>query len=564
VNLRGFRLIRRDMGQDIRAWPMLALLLLVVAVAIGCVLWFMREAMRNERLAVQQKIVEAYRGQLAFLEKHVEEEWRREMERLERQQPGPALFATAVQEHWADAIICLDESGRPIYPQTASTARDVEANAQLLALEKLGDETNPRFREIADRLRQRVTDYGSSKMPAAQRRFLMRELQKLHPETDFPTLFAEDLAAKFLDKNGVSVAANSVQEAPVGELWACATPGRRVIALYTTATLRTKIESLAIDFKAPAGVRLSAIAPNRQGLTDSAMTTMPLAPLMPGWQLALFLDDRTAFDTAADGRVATYLWTGSTVIAGMILLIVLIARGFTRQVQLARMKNDLVATVSHELKTPLTAMRALVDTLLESSTLDEKSRREYLELLSKENTRLSRLIDNFLTFSRMERNRMNFKFVQLRPEQVIESAIAAMGERCHAPECQFDSETQADLPLVLADENALTTALLNLLDNAWKYTGEKKRITLRTSSHNGSVCFCVEDNGIGIPQAESRRVFQRFYQVDQQLSRAVEGCGLGLSIVRSIVNAHRGTVSISSKVGQGSAFTIEIPAAAAS
>jgi len=138
-----------------------------------------------------------------------------------------------------------------------------------------------------------------------------------------------------------------------------------------------------------------------------------------------------------------------------------------------------------------------------------------------------------------------------------------MGERFHAPDCHFTDEAQADLPAVVADPNAMTTALVNLLDNAWKYTGAEKRITLRTLTRNGSVCFTVEDNGIGISERENRRIFQRFYQVDQRLSRTAEGCGLGLSIVRSIVTAHHGTVSLSSEVGRGSVFTIEIPAAVA-
>ncbi len=228
--------------------------------------------------------------------------------------------------------------------------------------------------------------------------------------------------------------------------------------------------------------------------------------------------------------------------------------------QLARLKNDLVANVSHELKTPLTAMRALVDTLLETERLDERITREYLRLVAAENARLSRLIDNFLTFSRLERNRFSFQFERVRPEHIIEGAIAALGERIHAPGCALESHVAKNLPDVRGDADALVTALLNLLDNACKYTGDDKRIAVRAEANNGSVRFAVADNGIGLAARETRRVFARFHQADRRLSRSVAGCGLGLSIVQSIVEAHRGTIKVTSEVGEGSTFTMEIPA----
>jgi len=535
VSLGRFRLFPRRMGQDIRAWPMLALLLLIVLAAIGCVLWFMRAAMENEHLAVRQKLTDAYRGQLALLQQRVEQQWTQDLARLDGGAPGPALFARAVSEDWADSVV---------FPGAPGPARDLTANAELLALE-----ASPQDRALADKLRGRVADYTVAAMPSAQRRFLMRELQRLVPEFSFPTQAAEDLAARYLDAHPEPP--DGLRPSGLTGIWHAPSPAGKAIALFETSRLRTRLSVTA------PGVRITTLEPGEDHTTALVVTS--LGASLPGWRLALSLDDSGTLDTAADRKVATYLWTGSLVIAAMAVLAFFIARGFGRQVQLARLKNDLVATVSHELKTPLTAMRALVDTLVDAERFDKKTTREYLVLLSRENARLSRLIDNFLTFSRLERGKFKFEFAPVAPRQIVDGAIAAMGERGPAVE----SHCAPDLPLVVGDSDALVTALLNLLDNAWKYSGDDKHIAIHAQAVNGSVRFAVEDHGLGLAPNVVRRVFDRFYQVDQRLSRTASGCGLGLSIVRSIVEAHHGSVSVASESGRGSTFTIELPAASA-
>ncbi len=124
----------------------------------------------------------------------------------------------------------------------------------------------------------------------------------------------------------------------------------------------------------------------------------------------------------------------------------------------------------------------------------------------------------------------------------------------------MESHVAAGIPEINGDADALTTALLNLLDNAWKYSGDDKHIVVRAEARDGHVDFAVEDNGIGLSPQEQRRVFRRFYQSDQRLARTVGGCGLGLSIVQSIIEAHHGSVRVESEVGRGSTFIIEIPA----
>src|SRR5262249_52104945 len=156
-------------------------------------------------------------------------------------------------------------------------------------------------------------------------------------------------------------------------------------------------------------------------------------------------------------------------------------------IALTQLRNDLVANVTHELKTPLSSMRLLVETLLNSPRLEETTAREYLQLIARENLRLSRLIDNFLTFSRIERNKFTFKFRPVEANAIAEAAAASVRERFDVPGCRFDVKAAANLPVVLADSDAMVTALVNLLDNAYKYSGDDKEITLIAEAKNGSV-----------------------------------------------------------------------------
>jgi signal transduction histidine kinase len=203
-------------------------------------------------------------------------------------------------------------------------------------------------------------------------------------------------------------------------------------------------------------------------------------------------------------------------------------------------------------------MGLLVDTLLDEAALDPDKTREYLELIARENARLSLLIENFLTFSRIERNKYSFQFAPVNVEDLVDATVKAAGQRFSEPGCQLQVEVTPDLPEIRADEGALITALVNLLDNAYKYTLSDKHIMLRAFAQNGDVCFEVRDNGIGIPPREIKRIFQKFYQADRRLSRSGGGCGLGLSIVHFLVEAHGGNIRVASEPGKGSTFTVAL------
>jgi signal transduction histidine kinase len=205
-------------------------------------------------------------------------------------------------------------------------------------------------------------------------------------------------------------------------------------------------------------------------------------------------------------------------------------------------------------------MRVLIDTLLEGHYRDQQQATDYFRLISRENERLTHLIDNFLSFSRMERRKYVFDFEPLRVDDVIRRAARAAGDRLRGPDCRLTIDVEEALPTVRADESALTTVLLNLLDNACKYTQGTKEIAVRAYSADGKVCIAVSDNGVGLSPRASRRIFDRFHRVHQTLSAGAGGSGLGLSIVKFIVDAHGGDIAVESRPGKGSTLIVTLPA----
>jgi signal transduction histidine kinase len=249
-------------------------------------------------------------------------------------------------------------------------------------------------------------------------------------------------------------------------------------------------------------------------------------------------------------------------LAGLAVIVFIgIAAGqfILRHVRLAALKTDLVAAASHELRTPVTTIGVLVDGLRADPQLEPRKTREYLDMMANETSRLRRLIDSFLTFAQLDRGRQQFTLEPVEPSRLVETAVDAIRDRLPA-DCRLDLDIAPALPMVIADADALNTALVNLLENALKYTTGEKRIRVRASEDGGEfVRFDVTDNGIGIAAGEQRRIFRRFYRVDQRLSRETAGVGLGLSIVELVMRAHRGSVAVQSAPGAGSTFTLRVP-----
>jgi len=277
----------------------------------------------------------------------------------------------------------------------------------------------------------------------------------------------------------------------------------------------------------------------------------------PDWKIELYFR-YGIFSAAARRQRIIYFWTAVLVITLMLIIMFLSSRAILKQAKLSRLKNDFIATVTHELKTPLSSMRVLVDTLIEKNYDDVNTPDKYLGLIAQENKRLSRLIDNFLTFSRMERNKHAFDIAPASPVEIANTAVAAVQTKFENESVKFDMTVLKPLPMINADKDAIVTVLVNLLDNACKYSYDNKQIELKVFREDNFVCFSVRDNGIGMTRRQTKRIFDRFYQADSSLSRRAEGSGLGLAIVKFIIDAHRGRIDIESKLGKGSEFIVKI------
>ena len=634
---------RTATGRSAGLWLVLLPLLGVLG-PTACVLWFMAAAMRNERLAVRQKLTDVYAAPAARARSRLEQQWAGRLRALDGAAGAESaqVFAALVTGGVAEAAVVCDASGRAAYPdithappaepnaealpwlpasklehelarfdeaaeayaQIAEAAlstdhralalraqarclikagrkpeavkilsgplaapemraaadaagRRIAPSSLLLALQLMEDRGGADFSSLAGELAGRLNDYGPPVMPAGQRRFLMRSLRRIAPDVALPTLPAEMLAAEYLQTTRASAQPGRLSPAGAGQTWHVASADGKVIAIFRTETLLAAMKS-AIEPEAElAGAKLSP-APPRAPVRPEPFLSVPAGRQMPGWQLHVQLLGENPFAEAARRHNLTHLWTGMLGIGAVAVLAAVAAGYLRRQMRLARLRNDLIATVSHELKTPLASMRVLLDTLREGRWRDPAQPGEYLELIARENERLSRLIDNFLAFSRMERNKRAFEFAPVRVEEIVSSAVESARAKFDCPGCRLEVEVAPGLPAVSGDRDALITVLLNLLDNAHKYSGEDKHVVVRAYASAGSVCLQVADNGIGLSRRAARKAFDRFYQVDRALSRRAGGCGLGLSIVKFIVDAHGGAVDVFSRPGKGSTFTVSL------
>lgn len=238
---------------------------------------------------------------------------------------------------------------------------------------------------------------------------------------------------------------------------------------------------------------------------------------------------------------------------------VVVLHDVTELRRLERVRQDFVANVSHEFKTPLTAIQGFAETLLAGALNDPNNNRRFLEIIRDHATRLARLTDDLLKLARIEAGKLELQFLPVNVSDLIEGCVETSLLKSTQKQINLDVDLPATLPPIRADASLLHEVLQNLVDNAIQYTPPGGNIQVRAFAHRREAVVTVEDTGIGIPLAEQERIFERFYRVDVARSREAGGTGLGLSIARHIVEAHGGRIWVESEVGRGSKFSFSVP-----
>jgi signal transduction histidine kinase len=251
------------------------------------------------------------------------------------------------------------------------------------------------------------------------------------------------------------------------------------------------------------------------------------------------------------------------ILGGLSLLlacgILITYRNVNREVALARLKSDFVSNVSHELRTPLSLIRLYAETLELGRLTNQDKREEYYRIIRKESERLTALINNILDFSRIEAGRKEYEFRETDIGELVRNTLESYRYQIEQHGFTFEERIAEDLPPMRVDREAIARSLLNLVNNALKYSQQEKYLGVNLYRENGSVKLEVVDHGIGISRPEQHKIFEKFYRVGDPLVHNTKGSGLGLSLVRHIVEAHGGDISVESVPGRGSKFVIALP-----
>jgi signal transduction histidine kinase len=454
-------------------------------------------------------------------------------------------------------------------PGASAPARDA-----LLAWRREVMRANLPRTEVAA-VRDAATAAGS-RFAAADREALERELDALDvAEEALRPWRAVGLRARILDavREGPTwVPPPTGTAGPLLRASSCADGGVLVCEMLPGAPVEQVALPLLRDFNASEGTQARLLTSDRAPLDGGSpalapSTVLASAPVaLPGTEALLeivLVDPEVLEREAARGRNLLFaVFATSALALGLGALLVL--RMVRAEIRFARMKADFVASVSHELKTPLTSIRMFLETLREGRTRTAEERQECLDVMDREAHRLERMVERVLEFSRLSTGVRKLTPEPCDPGALARDAASVFQSHLGSGTCDFKMEVRPFPDSVALDRDAVTELLLNLLDNAWKYTpatGKHIRLTA-APGERGGVRYVVEDNGPGVPPAERERIFEEFYRMDDPTTSAAGGTGLGLALARRVATGHGGTLTVEDAPGGGARFVVFLPGGA--
>jgi signal transduction histidine kinase len=283
------------------------------------------------------------------------------------------------------------------------------------------------------------------------------------------------------------------------------------------------------------------------------------AVLFPAWEVTVSSKKARTISLFGIQAPLVSIGFGSLVVVVILLGIYSIYREIRREEELSKMKSEFISNVSHELKTPIAAIRMLADNLRENRVETEARAKEYYQLISREGARLSHLIENILDFSRIEEKKRSFRMERHDLAAIVSETVRQFTSLVEERSQVITLDIAAALPQVLIDPDAIALAVFNLLDNAVKYSERETPINVRISWSDGFACIAVEDQGIGISKPDQTKIFEKFYRVHEADGKKIPGSGIGLTLVKEIALAHHGRVEVRSTLNVGSTFRFMLP-----
>lgn len=279
----------------------------------------------------------------------------------------------------------------------------------------------------------------------------------------------------------------------------------------------------------------------------------------PPWLIEFYQRPQSAYRRLFASGQSIYFYMFLLIASILVFGLVLTVRAVRHELELARLKSDFVSTVSHEFKSPLTSIRHLAEMLQAGGVPSEERRSRYYDVLVEQSARLSSLVTNILDLARIEEGKKEFQVETTDIGELVRDLVTTTQQRVGHEGYTVEVHIDEPLPKTRADRTAITQAISNLVENAIQYSGATKQVNVSVSARDGWVDISVADSGVGIPDNEIDKVFDRFYRGSHPITRSVKGSGLGLTLVKEIVHAHSGTVSVESEPGRGSTFTIRLP-----